>query len=260
MPQLQEATTLSQVVPPFICFGMLFMGLIIFSFIYFFMRDRQYLSMSILALVGSVFVFGEAIVLPIASWLDNPTLAMQFNRMEHVATAMFLFAIPYMLGSQLVISPRWQKANRVIVFVGLFLALGFTLIAFLAPDLYISVTNHREDWLTRPGEYGRGMGGPLYDVRDALLALAILYTIGCFIADMIRQRRLRYLLSSFVGLLLAVYGAAVDIAGAYTPDGRVPFDVFAGLKFSRFRRFLDLARNTEEANKRAQREAEKNRT
>jgi hypothetical protein len=220
MPQLPEATSLSQVVPPFICFGMLFMGLIIFAFIYFFMRDRQYLSMSILALVGSLFVFGEAIVLPIAAWLNNTTLAMQFNRVEHVGTAYFLFAIPYMLGSQLVIGPRWQKANRVVVVVGFLLALGFTLVAYLAPDLYISVTNHREDWLTRPGEYGRGLGGPLYNARDALLGLAILYTIGCFIADMIRQRRLRYLLSSFIGLLLAVYGAAVDIAGTYTVDGR----------------------------------------
>ncbi|MGO9411027.1 MAG: methyl-accepting chemotaxis protein [Spirochaetia bacterium] len=276
MPQLQEATSLSQVVPPFICFGMLFMGLIIFSFIYFFMRDRLYLTMSILALVGSVFVFGEAIVLPIAAWLDNPVLAMQFNRMEHVAIALFLFAIPYMLDSQLVIGPRWRKANRVVMFAGLFIAFGFILTAFLAPDLYVSVTNHREDWMTRPGEYGRGIGGPLYDLRDALLALLILYTVGCFIADMIRQRRLRYLLSSFLGILLAVYGAAVDLAGTYSANGRAAFDIFAGLKFSRFvagitlfilfsmagtlRRFLDLARNTEQANERAQREAEKNLT
>ena len=30
-------------------------------------------------------------------------------------------------------------------------ALGFILIAFLAPDLYISVTNHREDWTSIAG-------------------------------------------------------------------------------------------------------------
>jgi methyl-accepting chemotaxis protein len=276
MPLQQEATSLSQIVPPFICFGMLFMGLIIFAFIFFFVRDRLYLSMSFLALVGSVFVFGEAIVLPIASWLGNTALSMQFNRMEHVGIALFLFVIPYMLDKQLVIGPRWKKANRVVMFIGLFLALGLTVIAFAAPDLYISVTSHREDWLTRPGEYGRGLGGPFYDLRDALLGLIILYTIGCFVADMIRQRRTRYLLSAFIGLMLAVYGAAVDIAGTYTANGRVAFDVFSSLKFSRFiagitlfilftmagtlRRFLDLARSTEEANERAQQEAEKNRT
>jgi methyl-accepting chemotaxis protein len=276
MPQLPQAASLSEVVPPLICFGMLFMGLIIFFFIYVFVRHRLYLTMSILALVGSVFVFCESIVLPIASWVGNPTLAMQFNRIEHVGIALFLFAIPLMLDSQLVIGPRWRKANRVVIFAGFLLAFGFALIAFLAPDLYVSVTNHREDWLTRPGEYGRGLGGPLYSARDALLALLILYTVSCFIADMIRQRRSRYLLSSFLGLLLAVYGAAVDIAATYTPDGRAAFDIFAGLQFSRFimgitlfilfsmagtlRRFLDLARDTEQANERAQREAEKNLT
>jgi len=276
MPLQQEATSVSQILPPFICFGMLFMGLIIFTFIYVFMRDRLYLSMAFLALVGCIFVFGEAIVLPIASWQGNTALSMQFNRMEHVGIALFLFVIPFMLDSQLVIGPRWQKVNRVLVYIGLFLAFGFILVAFLAPDLYISVTNHREDWLTRQGEYGRGLGGPVYDVRDALIALLILYTICCFLADMIRQRRLRYLLSSFVGLLIAVYGAVVDMAGTYTSTGTVGFDIFAGLKFSRFiagitlfilfsmagtlRRFLDLAHHTEEANARAQREAEKNRT
>ena len=61
----QEAMSLSQLVPPLICFGMLFMGLFIFSVIYFSVRDRLYLAMSILALAGAVFVFGESMVLPV---------------------------------------------------------------------------------------------------------------------------------------------------------------------------------------------------
>ena len=273
---LQDATSLSQVVPPFICFGMLVMGLLIFCFIYFSVRDRLYLTMAILAFAGALFVFGESMVLPVGGWLNNPMLAMQFNRLEQVAGALFLFAIPFMLSGQLLIGPRWQNANRVVVFAGLFLAVAFTLIAFLAPDLYISVTNHREDWMTRPGEYGRGLQGPAYDVRDVVLGLLIVYAVGCFIADMIRQRRMRYLLSSFVGLLLAIYGAAIDIVGTHSVDSKVVFDIFSGMRFSRFtigitlfilfsmggslRRFLDLARNTEVANERAQREAEKNLT
>src|SRR5271169_6420895 len=118
----QETMSLSQFVPPLICFGMLLMGLFIFSFIYSFVRDRLYLTMSILAFAGAVFVFCESIVLPVAGSLGNPMLAMQFNRIEQVAGALFLFAIPNMLGSLLVIGPRWQNANRVIAFAGLVLA------------------------------------------------------------------------------------------------------------------------------------------
>ncbi len=276
MPQFQETMSLSQLVPPLICFGLLFMGLFIFSVIYLSVRDRLYLAMSILAFAGAVFVFGESMVLPIGGLLGNPMLAMQFNRLEQAAGPIFLFAIPYMLGSLLVIGPRWQKANRVVMFGGLVLAVGFILVAFLLPDLYISVTNHREDWMTRPGEYGRGLQGPVYDARDAFLGLLILYAVCCFLVDMIRGRRLRYLLPSFIGLLLAIYGAAVDIVGTHSVGSRVVFDILPDVKYSRFtigitlfilfsmggslRRFLDLARNTERANERAQREAEKNLT
>jgi len=270
----QETVSLSQLVPPLICFGMLLMGLFIFSFIYFSVRDRLYLSMSVLAFAGAVFVFGESMVLPLGSLLGNPMLAMQFNRLEQAAGPVFLFAIPFMLGSLLVIGPLWQKANRVVAIAGLVLAFGFILIAFVTPDLYISVTNHREDWTTRPGEYGRGLQGPVYDVRDALLGLLIVYAVCCFLVDMIRGRRLRYLLPSFLGILLAIYGAAVDIVGTHTADSRVAFDISPNLEYSRFtigitlfilfsmagslRRFLDLARTTEVANERAQKEAEKN--
>jgi len=111
MPQFQETMTLSQFMPPLICFGMLLMGLLIFSFIYSFVRDRLYLTMSVLAFAGTAFVFCESMILLVGGWLGNPTLGMQFHRLEQVAGALFLFAIPYMLGSQLVIGPRWRKAN-----------------------------------------------------------------------------------------------------------------------------------------------------
>jgi methyl-accepting chemotaxis protein len=274
MPQFQEIMTLSVFVPPLICFGMLLMGLVIFSFIYSFVRDRLYLTMSVLALAGAIFVFSESMILLVGGWLGNAMLGMQFHRMEQVAGALFLVAIPYMLGSLLVIGPRWTRANRVMVFAGLGLACGFIVIAFAAPDLYVSVTKHREDWMIRQADHGRGMQGPLYNVRDGILALMIVYSVCCFVVDMIRHRRLRYLLPSFLGLLLAIYGAAVDIVSTHTVESQVIYDIFPGVRYSRFamgitlfilfsmggslRRFLDLARSTELANERAQREAEKN--
>ena len=220
MPQLQDATSISQVVPPFICFGMLFMGLIIFSFIYSFVRDRLYLTMSVLALGGAVFVFCESMILLVGRLARQPGAwpcsSIAWNRWQ---STLFLFAIPSMLGSLLVIGPRWKKPTGWSYVAGLFLAIGFSCVAFLAPDLYVSVTQHREDWMIRQGDYGRGMQGPLYSVRDGLLALLILYAVCCFVIDMIRHRRLRYLLPSFLGLLLAIYGAAIDIVSTHT-DGR----------------------------------------
>ncbi len=276
MPQFQAAMTLSEFVLPLVCFGMLLMGLFVFSFIFSFMRDRLYLSMSVLAFSGAVFVFCEAMILLVGGFLLRPAGGMQFHRMEQVAAGLFLFAIPFMLGSLLEMGPGWRRANRAVVAVGLVLAAAFTVVAFAAPDLYVSVTNHRADWMIRQADHGRGMQGPLYTVRDGILVLLIAYAICCFVVDMIRHRRLRYLLPSFIGLLLAVYGAGVDIVSTHTVESQVIYGILPSTRYSRFsvgitlfilfsmagslRRFLDLARTTERANERAQEESRKNLT
>ena len=276
MSQFQQTLTLSEFVPPLVCFGMLLIGLFIFAFIYSFVRDRLYLSMSVLALGGAAFVFCEAMILLVGGWLGETTLGMQFHRMEQVAATLFFFAIPNMLGSLLAFGPLGKKVNRAVMIAGLLLAIAFTFVAFAMPDLYVSVTQHREDWMIRQGDHGRGMQGLLYSVRDGVLALYILYAVCCFVIDMIRHSRLRYLLPSFLGLLLAIYGASIDVISTHTVESRVIYDIFPHLRYSRFtigitlfillsmagslRRFLDLARGTELANERAQKESEKNLT
>ena len=170
--------------------------------------------------------------------------------------------------------PAWRKANRVLTIIGVLLAGAFIVTAFAAPDLFVSVTRHREDWTIRQADYGRGAQGPLYSARDGALALFIVYAVCCFVIDMFRHRRLRYLLPSFVGLLLAIFGAASDIVSTYTVGSQVIIGILPGVRYSRFtvgitlfillsmagslRRFLDLARTTEVANARAQAESEKN--
>ncbi len=274
MPEFKYALTLSQFSIPLICFGSLFMGLFIFAYIYYFVRDRLYFTMTVMALTGVVFVFSETMILLVGGYLLNSPAGMQFHRLEQIAAGFFFFAIPYLLMNLLVMGPRWHSFNRALVWIGLALAVGFVALSFIAPDLYVSVTEHRSDWLIRQADYGRGAQGPAYLVRDAVLFMFIIYAVVCFVIDMARNRRLRYLMPSFIGLLLAIHGAVVDIVSTHTFESDVMYDLFPGSRHSRFvvgitlfilcsmagslRRFLDLARTTEIANERAQRESEKN--
>ncbi|TAL32384.1 MAG: hypothetical protein EPN93_16340 [Spirochaetes bacterium] len=275
MPEFKEILTLSQFAIPLACFGTLLMGLFIFSFIYFSVRDRLYFTMTVMALIGAVFVFSETMLLLKGGWMLDPMSGMQFHRIEQIAASFFFFAIPYLLMNMLKMGPRWHSFNRALVVIGLGLALGFAALSFIAPGLFISVTEHRSDWLIRQADYGRGAQGPLYSVRDAVLFLFIIYAVVCFIADMVRHKRLRYLMPSFVGLGLAIHGAVVDIVSTHTIESTIMYDIFPESRHSRFvvgitlfilfsmagslRRFLDLARSTEIANERAQKEADKNR-
>jgi methyl-accepting chemotaxis protein len=276
MPEFKYALSLSQFAIPLICFGMLFMGMFIFAYIYYFVRDRLYFTMMVLALTGAAFVFSETMILLLGGWMLDPAVGMQFHRIEQLAAGFFFFAIPYLLMNLLVMGPRWHSFNRALVWTGLALALGFAALAFIAPELYVSVTEHRADWLIRQADHGRGTQGPAYLVRDAVLFFFIIYAVVCFIIDMARNRRLRYLMPSFIGLMLAIHGAVVDIISTHTFELSFMFDLFPNSRHSRFvvgitlfilcsmvgvlRRFLDLARSTEIANERAQKEAEKNRS
>jgi hypothetical protein len=268
--------SLSHYVPPLVCFGMLFMGFLIFTYISVRFRDLQNLNITLLALVGAAFVVSEAMVMLVGGVMKDPALGMQFHRAEQIAASLFIPAIPFQLYNSLDLTPRWKRFHLYLACAGLAMAAGFITVAFINPDLFVSVTVHRQDWLLREADHGRGMQGPLYPVRDAILFLLILYAVGCYIVDMLMHRQFRYILFNLAGILLAIYGAVIDVISTYTVDSNVAytFDPFPGSRHSRFvigitlfiimsmvgalRRFLDLARDTERARETARIEADKN--
>lgn len=277
MVQFKLDLTVSQFYIPIACFGFLLMGFIIFFYIYFRFRDQQHFTMALLAFIGSLFVFSESMILLVGGWLRDTAAGMQFHRLEQIAASLFIFAVPFLLYSFLELTPSWTRVNRVLAYGGLAVSALFILVSLVQPDLFVSVTVHREDWLIRQADHGRGMQGPLYIVRDGILFLFIIYAVACYIAEMAMHRRLRYVLPTFIGLLLAIYGAIIDMVSTYTIDSNMAYayDLFPESRHSRFvlgitlfivfsmggslRRFLDLARDTERANERVRVEAERNR-
>ncbi len=85
------------------------------------------------------------------------------------------------------------------------------------------MTNNKSTYLQVAGDYSRGQEGILYIYRDMLIGIFILYGIVCIIIDLIWHKKFAGLLPTVIGLLLAIYGAAVDIIHIYT---RIHFDFF----------------------------------
>ncbi len=271
MPEFQLKLTAPVLIIPTVCSGVLFMGSVLF--LYILLRDRKWLYgiMASLSIVGALFVFSESMILFLGGLFRDPATGMQFHRLEQIFVAMFIFLIPFFLANFLELSPFWKRSNRVLVFAMLAVSVFFIVVSFVAPDLYVSVTQHRSDWLRSEADHGRGVEGPLYQVRDMFLAVMIFYALACFIAEMIIHRKFRYLIPPFTGLLLAVHGAVVDVISVYT---HVFYDAFPTVRFSRFtlgitlfilfsmggvlRRFFDLAGEVARAREEAHREAEIN--
>ncbi|MFC1669537.1 PP2C family protein-serine/threonine phosphatase [Spirochaetota bacterium] len=249
---------LIQFLLPPICTGILFAGLLMYGYMYIRYRQRIYLGITLLTILALMFVGSETMILSFGSWLHNRAVSVQFHRLEQISGVFFLSALPFFLSHLLVMNKRWHTINYIIAYTGLAFAVITTLIAFLSPDLFISLEHHKVTWLIYEADYGRGAEGLLYHIRDGLLGIYILYAIISIIIDILWHKNVRNLILPVIGLLFPFMGAINDTVFIYMG---INIDFFPHEYFSRFtigitvmmiffmstvtRRFIDSAKNLE---------------
>ncbi|MBN1534227.1 MAG: ATP-binding protein [Spirochaetes bacterium] len=255
----QNITLLQLLVPP-LCTGVLFCGVLIYLYMFLRLRHHIYLSIVLLCLCALVFTASETMILFLGGWLADRPMGLQFHRLEQISGAYFLFSLPFFLGHLLRFEGPDRRLNRIITLCGLAAALSITAAAYAAPDWFISLTSHRATWLKYQADFARGREGPLYRLRDCLLALTMAYSMVMIGREILRRRDLRELIFPVAGMLCAIGGAVVDISFVYT--GVNP-DFFPDKYFSRFtlgltfmvilfmstvtKRFIDAAKEVERA-------------
>ncbi len=271
MIEFEKTIAFAELLVPMVCSGAIFTGVILFTYLYWRSRERLHLAILLLGLFAFTFV-GSSVTILWASWAGNSSLGLQFHRTEQLSGAFFLFGLSFFVYSLLVLRPGWRRVNRYLYMVMLGVSIIILLIAYLAPDLYISQTRHVKDWQLVQSSYGRGQEGLVYTIRDGILGLVILYSIVCFIADAIINKTIRYIMPPFIGILCAITGAAIDIIHVYTG---IHYDLFPEEGFSRFalgialfilfsmagvvRKYVDTAEEVEKTRAVAMKESEKNR-
>lgn len=254
--------TSAQLVIPPICTGMLAVGLLLYTYMYSRYRINVYLAVAVSAMLATIFVGSETVILIGGSWFKDQATGRQFHRIEQLAGAYFLFALPYLLTSILTLNKKWQKINRIISFAGLICASIIAITAFIFPDTFISQQIPVYTWNRFEGDFARGQEGIVYSLRDTILGIMMLYSIFCFIFDIIKNRNISKLIFPVAGILAAIYGAIIDIIFVHTS---VMHGLFPTQYFSRFslgitamimlfiteitRQFIDTAREVESAHK-----------
>ncbi len=232
-----QLSILQFLLPP-ICTGILMGGFILYVYMSWKYKNTLYMAVALFSLLGILFVGSETMILSIGGWLHNRELSIQFHRIEQLAGACFLFALPYALTYLLELNERMHRINWILTIIGLAYAVLVIVIAFVQPDLFISMKTQKATWLTYEADYGRGQEGILYVVRDVLLGLYITYSITIIIIDIMWHKNLRYLVYPVIGLMLAFLGAIVDTVHVHTG---VFIDLFPGHYFSRFSVGITLA-------------------
>ena len=163
-----------------LCAGILLVGVVIFIFIYLFIRERLYLAMVFICMLGCLFAASELGI--IASYLvDNAPLGRQFHRLQGLAAIFFLFGIPYLLYHLLELNIQWKRVNRYLPAVGLCIALFMSAAAFVSPDFFISQDESKKALLNLRWSTVRGQTGVFYNIRDILLSVTMLYLLVCML-------------------------------------------------------------------------------
>ncbi|HEQ70987.1 MAG TPA: ATP-binding protein [Spirochaetia bacterium] len=251
--------------------GLLLGGLVLFIYLAVAYRSKLYTAIALLGATAFLFVASDAVIAFWGNWKGGTTVGVEFLRLQQVIGAFFLFTLPHLLGHLLKLGTGWKRLNRVIAISGLGLAAAIAVIAYCAPDLFIAVGSKAYSTVSGRITYLSDREGIVYQVRDLLIGLVVLYALGSIAVDLVRHKRFDLLFISF-GILAAVAGAALDILAVWNGGY---FGLFADQNFTRFsvgltvlllalmsgvvREFVLLSREVHRANERLKLSERKNR-
>jgi len=228
--QFQYSLDALQFAIPAICSGVLVAGFSLFIYIYHRSKESVHLAMVFMGFFAFVFVGSETLILSYGGWLHLRQIALQFHRLEHLGGAFFVFGVFYLISFIMDENKKWAKINRTISYIGLGFSVVLLIIAYVVPDLFISMEQPHKDWLQTEMAYGRGKEGILYIFRDAILSFMMIYSI-IFTAWYVKKyKNYRYLFPWMIGLLLAFFGGIEDTIDVYTKT----FLLLPNIRFSRF--------------------------
>ncbi len=200
---------------PLLGSGALFIVAILFLYIFVLWRKKLYLGMFLLGCITFVFVTCEWLVILIGGYARDAALSRQFFRVEQIAGAFCLFALPYFISHLLEVSGFWRRLNFGVAYAGLAVACGITAVAFIAPDLFVSMTEPAVRSVPSEGAFGRGKEGVVYAFRDILLGAYILYSFtvtGLYLIRYFKRdtQSARDAVLVLIGLGMAIFGAVDD--------------------------------------------------
>lgn len=243
------------------CFGILLVG--VFVFMYLYMRTARKIHLATLMVVlPGIFFVGSDIACLILRAMNETGAVLQMRRAQSLSVVLFLFTVPFFFGYFLDIGPLWRKINRVIMYAGLLVFAAITAVAFISPDLYLSVTKLRAGSLTGYMAPGRGEYGILLHVVDIMLLVMMAYSVCCIVFDYMKRKRDICLAYVFAGVIAGMLCAVYDILffhgvirwhvgphGYYSFSG-FGFTIFLTLSMAEvLRQFLNQGRELERAKK-----------
>jgi len=208
--------SIADIIIPSFSLGIIITGIVFYLYLYIKEKNNGHLCIVFLAISILIFVLSELLITVIGGISHNFRLSVEFHRIEQIAGAfmIFLFMRYISLIVKLKNGPaKFLRFYLVFLFVSSFL---FLILAYVTPDLFISLNKQQQNNLYYEGAFGRGAEGPLIIARDIILLISIIYAVVILIIDTVRKKSKREHLLPFIGIFFVVYLTSIDVIFVYT--------------------------------------------
>lgn len=195
-----------------VCSGIMIIGTILYLYVFSFTRKQLYLSISLLGLLGALFISFEAFVIS-AGILNDPQTGYMFHRFQALSAGCFLWGLPYFVYH--LINPGRVRSLilRILGFSGIVLFVALVMAAFIRPTVFLAMEQpdifKRQIW-----NLGRGYPGVIYKLRDLLIAVWAILCAGIMAVDVFLRSRSGHVALSFIGAIIAISSGILDLVFA----------------------------------------------
>lgn len=231
IPELEQYLSVPEHAVIYTASGMLAICCLVFVYFYIRTREKLYLSIALMAWLALFHAFMENMIALWGGTYFDADTSRTIQLFQQVSVAFFLFAFPFFMGRFLTLNEALHALNRKVYLAGLAIAVTILVLGLSFPEWFVSQTTPLEQVPRTAYNYGRGAGGPLYLLRDAILGILIVYSVALFVLEYKNSPRRRELVLPMLALALLMLTAVDDVLSIWLR--RFP-DMFPHAYFSRF--------------------------
>ncbi|MBI9107419.1 MAG: ATP-binding protein [Spirochaetales bacterium] len=192
-------------------------------------REKTFLSGVVVTVDIMLFVLAETLII-LMGWWDNVPVGRLLHRAEQVPIYFFLVSLPYFLQASFPAGGFFKVVLKVMFWAGLVFAVAVSAAGYIFPDSLVSITEASLTPPESPGDFTRGLEGPLYKLRDISLSIYIFLAIVYSIFYLLKSQRNFQNIMLLFGLTFSIFGGIDDMQYLYTGRNLL----LDGLRFSRF--------------------------
>lgn len=220
MSQADILSNLFILIVPVLAAGIMFVTLLPHLYLTYRQRAMFHATISVVTINAILYVTLQALVTIRSLYLGNWEGALEVHRLQQLLTVLFIPVLPIAQRWLLPEKTGFSKSDKIVIILSFLFAIGIITVALWSPSLFL-VESLDRNIPSNPLLFRGGMEGPLYVLRDLLLALVMTWTLIKSAAHTFRTGNYMSLLIPGGAILFGWFAGIHDLLIPYIVDSPV---------------------------------------